>query len=63
MEMQHSLNIGSGFEKMKEKKIWLYDFFDSDMEFVERKFMSYDEAVEYAIKTKALFQKNIVHDK
>lgn len=46
----------------EEKVIYAYDFFDSDMEFVEELFMTYDEAVEYAIKTKALFQKNIIHD-
>lgn len=47
---------------MKEKKVYVYDFFDSDLECIESKFMSYDEAVEYAIKTEMLFQKSIVHD-
>lgn len=47
---------------MEDEEIYAYDFFDSDLSFVEQKFMSYDEAVEHALKTKALFQKNIAHD-
>jgi len=40
-------------------EICAYDFFDSDLAFIEQKFMSYDEAVEHALKTKTVFQKNI----
>jgi len=43
-------------------EICAYDFFDFGFAFIEQKFMSYDEAMEHALKTKTLFQKNIAHD-
>jgi len=48
--------------EMNDEEICAYDFFDSDLAFIEQKFMSYDEAVDYAVETKTLFQKNIAHE-
>lgn len=48
---------------MEEKMVYVFDFYNSDLEVVESKFMSEDEAMEYAIKTKTAYKRNIAHDK
>ena len=46
---------------MKEKIVYAYDFFDSNLKFVDQKFMTKEEAEEHAIKTKTIFKLNIAH--
>ena len=41
---------------------YAFDFFDSNLNFVEQKFMTKDEAGKHAIKTKTIFKLNIAHE-
>jgi len=47
---------------MEEEIVYAYDFFDSELNFVEQKFMSKEEADEHAIETKTIYKLNRAHN-